>query len=260
VLFALGFLLAYWVVRFSIARLDLTSKESIPKGNLADQLMVWMAVGMVIGARLGHLLFYDFASLRANPMEFFLIREGGLASHGGAVGMILALLLFYFYRAKRTYGVSFLQLLDLVALPAGLVGGFIRMGNFVNQEILGTPTQVKWAVIFGHPFDGSPSIACHPVQLYEAACYFALFGFLFLLNLRLKSRLPKGICSALFLTLCFIFRFWVEQFKVEEGVPLTQLSYTNGQLLSLPLIFLGLILLFFSLKSIFYAKKTIEYD
>ena len=145
-------------------------REEKPLNSL-DKLFVYMVLGAVVGARLGHVVFYDPGYYLANPLEIFKIWQGGLASHGGSVGMLAAM---YFY-AKQSKAVNFYWLLDRMTLPISLGSFFIRSGNFFNSEIIGMPTTVPWAIIFSR-VDNLPR---HPAQLYEAIVYFLLFILLF---------------------------------------------------------------------------------
>ena len=146
--FSLGFFVAYQVF------LHLLKKESLPK-QIAERVLCYVIVGTLIGARLGDILFYqDWKMILSHPLAVFQIWEGGLASHGGAFGIFIALILFYYRLSKSKTPLSFAKLLDLVVIPVCLAAFFIRVGNFFNQEILGLPSQVPWAVIFGNPADG----------------------------------------------------------------------------------------------------------
>jgi prolipoprotein diacylglyceryl transferase len=152
-------------------------------------------------------------------------------------------LLLYSYRHKE---ISWIRLLDLLAIPAALAAACIRIGNFINQEVLGTPTNLPWAVTFGHPADGSLPIPRHPVQLYEALCYLLLFGLLWGLARRSRALLTPGLLSGLFLLLAFVFRFGIEALKVEQSRLLSSCSTLSmGQILSLPVILFALALLLF---------------
>ena len=142
---------------------------------LAEKISLSVILGAVIGARLGDVLFYQgFQEVLADPLSIIKIWEGGLASHGGAAGIILALVIL----SKRQKKYSFLQLVDFVVIPTAFAACLIRVGNFFNQEILGTPSALPWAVLFGHPADGSLPVPRHPVQLYEALFYLITFAFL----------------------------------------------------------------------------------
>jgi len=207
---------------------------------LTDKLTVYMVVATVLGARLGHFLFYENPSeYMRDPLEIFAIWKGGLASHGAAVAIVLALWLY-----ARRYPVrqlSLLHLLDFVVVPTALAGALIRLGNFFNQEILGTVTDLPWAVVFGHAADHSLPAPRHPVQLYEAIAYGAIFYLLWKLSFRSKFLLNKGKLLGIFLILVFGFRFVVEFWKLEQS-RLVSLPLTMGQILSIPAIFIGFFL------------------
>jgi prolipoprotein diacylglyceryl transferase len=136
-------------------------------------------IGVVAGARLGDVIFYqEFTYYINDPMAILQIWKGGLSSHGGAIGVLVAIWVFARKKQSQDVGLSFLRTADMAAIPTALLGTFIRIGNFINQEILGTQTNVPWAVVFGHPADGSIPVPRHPVQLYEALIYFSyLFTF-----------------------------------------------------------------------------------
>ena len=135
---------------------------------------------------------------------------------------------------------TWLRILDFLAVPAAFTSSAIRVGNFFNQEILGKPTNVPWAVIFGHPIDHSASIPRHPVQLYEAVWYLAIFFLLWRLSYKPFFLLVKGRLVGLLLILIFTFRFFIEFLKEEQSYLLTSFSVlTMAQILSIPVIFLG---------------------
>jgi phosphatidylglycerol:prolipoprotein diacylglycerol transferase len=236
-------------------------EKSIPDGinslkkqaaNITDKLTFYVVVATVLGARIGHLVFYENPSYYlANPLEIFAVWKGGLSSHGAAISIPLALLLFsYRYRSHLRH-LNFLGLLDFVCVPTALAGACIRVGNFFNQEILGIATTVPWAVIFGHPADNSLPTPRHPVQLYEAAFYLIVFCVLWSLTFKPKFLQERGRLMGLFLMLVFGFRMIVEYWKLEQSVlvPVT-FDWTMGQLLSIPLVLVGAWLYFRKIRSI----------
>jgi len=234
-LFAVGFLIGYKIL---LSLLRHYSRKEVKQNAkfFAEKLTLYVVLGTVIGARLGDVLFYQsWHQILRDPFSVIKFWEGGLASHGGAVGILIALGLF-----SRRYHLNWKEVLDWVAIPTGVAGFFIRIGNFVNQEILGTKTSVPWGVVFGHPADGSIPAPRHPVQLYEAFFYLAVF-FLLYFWARPK-KWPPGKIGGLFITLVFLFRFCIEFFKEEQSAWFSG-SIDMGQLLSLPLIGLGLFLL-----------------
>lgn len=233
-LFAFGFFLGYWI--FLRLLKHYPEKEVREKSTfIAERVSFYVIIGTVIGARIGDVLFYrSWAELVHDPFEIFKIWQPGLASHGGAAGILVALWVF----VRRYKYFTWLQLLDLVVIPTGLVGCFIRIGNFVNQEILGKTTSLPWAVVFGHPADGSLPAPRHPVQLYEAGFYLLVFLFLYT-----RKKMKPGRISGIFITLIFSFRFLVEFLKVEQSPQLSPHAFLDmGQILSLPFIALGLFL------------------
>ena len=216
---------------------------------LAEKALLYSVIGTIIGARLGDVLFYQsWRLIISDPLSVFRIWEGGLASHGGAIGVVIAFWLF-FRKIKAQYAnLSFLRVLDLVCIPIAMVGGFIRLGNFFNQEILGTQTSLPWAVVFGHPSDGSFPTPRHPVQLYESLCYFIMSIFLYWIWKKDRSLEKQGRLIGLFLLLVFGFRMLIECVKEEQSNWLHSSWLSMGQWLSIPFVVMGLILLWKSRK------------
>ncbi|MGM0439953.1 MAG: prolipoprotein diacylglyceryl transferase [Chlamydiota bacterium] len=251
-LFAIGFALGYLILVKILKNYLLPENLAhFPNPREASSWIVdtlaWLIVlGTIIGARLGHVFFYDWPYYKDHPLAIIKIWEGGLASHGGAIGVLLGLLLAFQKIKRRVPEVTFSNILDAVAIPTALVGCCIRLGNFFNQEILGLPTDLPWAVVFGHPIDGSAPVPRHPVQLYEALFYLLVFMMLMIFAKRgLLGR--ERFISGLFFVLVFGFRFVVEFFKVSQSAFITEgFPLLMGQLLSLPFVILGLILLFSS--------------
>lgn len=200
-----------------------------------------MMVGTIAGARLGHCLFYDPAYYLTHPLKILMVWEGGLASHGGAIGILAALLLYSRKRPEQPY----LWLLDRMVIAIALAGLFIRLGNFFNSEILGIPTDVPWAIIFDR-IDSSPR---HPAQLYEAVAYGSIFVGLYRLHHKLGAKTPTGLLFGLFLTSVFGFRFFIEFVKERQAAYGLDLPLSVGQLLSIPLFIAGIILLTRALKT-----------
>ena len=203
-----------------------------------ETLFIYIVIGIVVGARLGHCFFYDPAYYLAHPMKIFAVWEGGLASHGGGLGVILALALYC-----KKYKVSFLWLLDRISIATALFGFFVRMGNFMNSEIIGKPTEVPWAVIFLR-VDALPR---HPTQLYEAFSYLIIFFILAYIYKR-REKLNRGFLFGLFLILIFTVRFIVEFVKTKQADYTLNIGLTTGQLLSIPFLILGVFLIFYSIK------------
>jgi phosphatidylglycerol---prolipoprotein diacylglyceryl transferase len=242
ILFACGFLFSYFLVSFFIRRYVSRHNLVVNTQQFIDKLSWYIFLGAIIGARLGHVFFYDWEYYRENLVDIIMIRKGGLASHGGAIGILIALALFWYRHLLKERSISPLKLLDYLCLGASCAGGFIRIGNFFNQEILGTPTTMPWGCIFLQPTD-YVEMPCHPVQLYESLGYFALFFFLLWKLYRSEEKMLDGYISGLFLVLLFSFRFLIEYFKVSQGEELLSFIHT-GQLLSVPFIIAGIVLLY----------------
>ena len=160
--------------------------------------------------------------------------EGGLASHGGGLGVIIAA---YLYQKK--YKMSLLWLLDRLAISTALFGFFVRAGNFINSEIIGIPTNVPWAIIFSR-VDNLPR---HPAQLYEALSYLLIFAVLFLAYRFSKIKQYSGALLGAFLVLIFTARFAIEFVKIKQAAYSSELAFSTGQLLSVPFFVVGLVLL-----------------
>jgi len=196
-----------------------------------DDLLMYMMAGTIIGARLGHVLFYSPGYYLNNPVEILMIWRGGLASHGAAVGILLALYLF-----SRRKGYDYLWVTDRIAIVVALSGGFIRLGNLFNSEIVGKPTDVPWAFIF----ERLDNIPRHPTQIYESLAYFIIFIFLYKTYMRLKEKTPRGLLFGYFLVGVFGFRFIVEFYKEVQESFERSLALDMGQILSIPLVLLGI--------------------
>jgi phosphatidylglycerol---prolipoprotein diacylglyceryl transferase len=235
-LFVSGLILCIYILRW------IFKKEKIPSENL-ERLSIFGMIGILAGARLGHCLFYEPSYYLSHPLEMILpitfLPDGGikfsgyqgLASHGGVLGLLIAL---YFYSRKTKH--SMIDTFDLIAVVAGLSFGFIRLGNFMNSEIIGIPTTKPWGVIFER-VDYLPR---HPAQLYEAISYFIIFAFMMILYKKMRDRLKNGfffgLATVLFFTARFIIEFVKEnQVGFEDGMTLNM-----GQLLSLPYIVVGI--------------------
>lgn len=245
--FALGFLLSYRV--FQVLLRDFLQPYHVAQKDvlkIAEKLSFYVLIGTIIGARLGDVLFYqNFSQVVHHPLDILKFWEGGLSSHGGVIGILLSLGLFSL-RIKKKYPVlTWIAMLDLLSIPALLAGSFIRVGNFFNQEILGVPTTLPWAIVFENPIDGSPIVPRHPSQLYEAIFYFAFF--IILWNLRTKNRkvFILGRTSGIFFIGTFVFRFLIEFVKSPQSAMVQPNSLLDmGQWLSIPMILIGAVLFF----------------
>ncbi|MEI6243349.1 MAG: prolipoprotein diacylglyceryl transferase, partial [Chlamydiota bacterium] len=208
---------------------------------ITDHFLIYMIVATIIGARIGHILFYEDPKwFFFHPFDIFKVWEGGLASHGAAIAILGAVFLFSRNYLPKFYPrISFLSFMDLIVIPVSFAAVCIRVGNFFNQEILGTLSNSRVAVIFGHAADGSLPLPRHPVQIYEALGYLVIFGLLWSLSYKILWK--EGKLFGLFLVLVFTLRFFIEFLKVEQSVLIQNSYVTMGQYLSLPFIVLGFI-------------------
>lgn len=211
---------------------------------LVDKLAWFAVAGTIVGARLGHVFFYEWPRYYKHPMEIFQVWKGGLASHGGAIGIIIALLLYNRLIRKQFSEFSFIAVLDMIVVPTAFTGCCIRIGNFFNQEILGNVTQVPWAVVFEDPADRSIPVPRHPVQLYEATAYIASFFLLYYLWEKKYEKFHPGVLSGLFFILIFSSRFFLEFLKMPLSGMINESFLQTGQYLSLPFILAGLWMVF----------------
>jgi phosphatidylglycerol---prolipoprotein diacylglyceryl transferase len=245
VLFALGFVIGFPIFVGVLTRF--LGKDQKKKAvAITDRLTLYMIIGTVAGARIGHFLFYEQpASYLQKPLEILFIWEGGLASHGAAIGIILALLLFSYRIRSAEPRLTWVRLLDFVSIPTAFAGCCIRIGNFINQEVLGKATDLPWAVVFGHAADHSMPYPRHPVQIYEALVYLAVFFLLWRLSFRPTFLQKSGKLIGLFFILVFGSRLLIEFFKAEQSHLLPFDSpLTMGQWLSLPAVIAGFLLYF----------------
>lgn len=236
-MYLVGFLGGWAVLSLRIR----DSSRGFNQDQLSD-IIFYAAMGVIIGGRLGYMLFYDLPTLFHDPMMILQVWKGGMSFHGGLLGVLVAMWL-----CTRKFKKSFLELTDLIApaVPIGLGAG--RIGNFINGELLGRVSDVPWAMVFPN----SDGLARHPSQLYE----FFFEGLVMFVVLWLFSRKPRpvGAVSGLFALLYATFRFSIEFFR-EPDVQVGYLTFglTEGQLLSLPLAFVGIALIWYA-----YRKKGV---
>ena len=254
-LFVSGIIMGYFVIR------KMFKAEQV-EDKVLDTLVTYMVLATIIGARLGHVLFYGpYWDKIANgqivergyfshPGDIVKIWEGGLASHGAAIAILIALFIFTKKVSKRSY----IWILDRIAAPIAIAATFIRLGNLVNHEMVGYVTDVPWAFEFQYfyneaigNYDPTPR---HPAQLYEAICYFISFGVLLYLYWKLKKWQQPGFVFGSFLILIFGSRIICEFFKLGQTARDYTLPLNTGQLLSIPLVIAGIYLV---VKA---AKKT----
>jgi len=243
ILLATGFILAY----FTLKKIFITEKLS---QGLLDKLSFWTIIWTIVGLRLGHFLFYETEYLVSHPLQVLLpfdenwkfIGYQGLASHGAVIAIILWL--SYFAWKKK---MNFFWLIDRLAIAIPIAAAFVRIGNLMNHEIVGSITNVSWAFNFTQGGPGIAGTFRHPAQFYESIVYLLLFLALVLYYLKFaKGNVPAGRTTGIALTVIFTARFFIEFFKEvqvvkEEGMPLN-----IGQQLSIPFILIGVGLLIWS--------------
>lgn len=242
VLFALGFAFGYFIM------LKFFNKEKVPV-KLLDQLTTYMVIATVIGARLGHCFFYEPAYYLSHPIEILKVWEGGLASHGAAIGILLAVFIF-----SRKNKVSYWWTMDRIATVTALAGFFIRMGNLMNSEIYGRPTSLPWGFIYANAGDTAQRLQPrHPTQIYEGLAYLLIFVILIIIYYRKNGKPREGSLISLFLLLVFTVRFFIEFLKEPQVGFEQSMALNMGQLLSIPFILAGASGLF-----LIFRKKAIQ--
>lgn len=238
-LWVVGLALCYYIVQY------MYKKENVPVENW-EQLTTYIFVALILGARLGHCFFYEPDYYFSHPLEILLpIREvsgsyeftgfQGLASHGGTLGIIIAIL--YYWKKTKS---NLLWILDRVAISAGVGAAFIRLGNLMNSEVYGKPTDGSW----GFVFERDDLIPRHPTQLYEAIAYLLIFVFLFYMYQSKKVENRPGVFVGTLLILLFSARFVIEFFKENQVGFEDGMAINMGQWLSIPFVLIGLLLVF----------------
>jgi prolipoprotein diacylglyceryl transferase len=230
VCFGAGVLLAYHLGRRVLEEGGISRQQ-------ADRLLGYIVIGTLVGARLAHCLLYEPGFYLSHPLQILFVWRGGLASHGGAAGILIATWLF-----ARRMSLPYWWLADRIALVAPITAGCIRIGNFFNSEIVGRPAIVPWAITFLR-IDGQPR---HPAQLYEATFYFLTQGIVLALYRRTSIAKRPGAMLGTVLVMIFSFRFLVEFIKVPQSPFEARMWLDLGQLLSIPAIAAGVFLLWWA--------------
>ena len=246
--YGLMFVIGFWIgyrIMYSFFK-----HEGAPEAWL-DTLLIYVVVATIVGARLGHVFFYQWDYYSANPMEILKIWHGGLASHGGTIGIIIAIIIFSRLVSKR----SPLWTFDRLVIPIALVGALIRMGNLFNHEIYGHATNLPWGFRFienidqwmagAQPIFSAPS---HPTQIYEALAYLALFGLLMWMYWKKNAEARPGLIFGVFLTWLFSARFVIEYVKNDQVEFEKDMILNMGQQLSIPFIIAGIILIIYAMS------------
>ncbi len=233
-LFALAFVFGYIVLERQVFR-----REGL-KTDLLDKLATYVIIGTVIGARLGHVLFYEPAYYLSNPLKIFAIWQGGLASHGAAIGILVAIWLYV-----RKTGKTYWWVIDRVVIVVALGGFFIRMGNLMNSEIYGHLTNLPWGFVFVRDGQTEPR---HPTQIYEGLSYLILFFALLSYYQKRYKTMRNGSIFGIFLIVLFGVRFLIEFLKEPQVEFENTMVLNMGQWLSLPFIIFGIWLLWKNTK------------
>ncbi len=232
-LFALSFFFGYLILQRIFIR------EGVPV-KLLDELTTYMILGTIVGARLGHVLFYQPADYLANPIDILKIWEGGLASHGAAIGIMAAIAIFSAVRRK-----PFLWVIDRIVIVVALAGFLIRMGNLMNSEIYGMPTSFPWGFYFlNTSSEGEGLQPRHPTQIYEGFSYLLIFAALWWYYFRSKGKPEPGFLFGVFLITVFGIRFLIEFIKEPQVGFERDMALNMGQWLSVPFAILGMWLIY----------------
>jgi phosphatidylglycerol:prolipoprotein diacylglycerol transferase len=239
-LFASAFVFGY-IILSKIYQL-----EKKPQADL-EQLSIFVILGTVIGARLGHCLFYDPVFYLSHPIEIIKVWEGGLASHGAAIGILTSIYLI----SKKQKDKSMLWILDRVVIVVALGGALIRLGNLFNSEIIGKATDLPWAFIFARIDD----VPRHPTQLYESFFYLITFATLYFTYMKTQKKSKQGYLFGLAIVMIFGSRFFVEFVKENQSPFEKGMILDMGQILSIPFVLAGLYFMFRKQKDIPQKKK-----
>lgn len=234
--FIIGFAVGYKIVE------RMWKRESINPAWL-DPLLYYTFIGTIVGARLGHCLFYSPGDYLSNPLEILKVWEGGLASHGGVLGIIVAI----YYYSRYVSHKSMLWTFDKLVTPTGLVAALIRLGNLMNHEVYGHATDLPWGFRF---IENLPkwrkgaepifSVPCHPTQIYEAVCYLLTFILCIWLYFKKDAWKKEGFIFGIFMICIFTARFFIEFLKNDQEAFEADMALNMGQCLSIPFILTGI--------------------
>ena len=227
--FFIGLLILQWIYK----------REGKDPASL-DQLLIYVMVGAVVGSRLVHCLFYEPDFYLSHPLEILKVWKGGLASHGGLAGVLLALYVF-----SKRYDTPYMWLLSRIAIPGALTAACVRFGNLFNSEILGLPSELPWAIVF----ERVDLIPRHPVQLYEALSYLVILAILLVIYRKVSPAFATKILPGTFLVLVFTARFLLEYTKTKQEAYTLDIPFSTGQLLSIPYILLGILWMIWAFQS-----------
>ena len=214
--------------------------------EVVENLLIYLMVGAVIGARLVHCFFYEPEFYLSHPLEILKVWKGGLASHGGLLGVFISMYIF-----AKNYNESYMWVVSRVAIPGALTAAFVRFGNLFNSEILGKPSDAPWAIVF----ERIDLIPRHPVQLYEAFAYLTILLILVMLYRKVTPAFATKILPGTFLVLLFTARFFIEYTKTRQAAYTTDIPFSTGQMLSVPYIIIGIVWIIWALKTKALVKK-----
>ena len=236
-LFATAFIFGYIIMQ------RIFKKEGVPI-KVLDDLTTYMVISVVVGARLGHCLFYDPAYYLSHPVEILKIWEGGLASHGASIGILVGLYIF-----SRKNHKPYIWIMDRIVIVVALGGFFVRMGNLMNSEIFGDVTTLPWGFVFKNYYDAQYAIdPRHPTQIYEGLSYLTIFLITCWIYRKNDGHPRPGKLFGVFLILLFGMRFFIEFIKIPQVGFEEQMTLNMGQLLSIPFILAGILILIWSRK------------
>lgn len=255
--YSLMFVIAFslgWFIMKRIYKNENQTEEAL------DSLFIYTVLATLIGARLGHFLFYEPSVFITDPLsiilpfqftpEFEFTGFRGLASHGAAIGIIIAM----YYYSKKIIKKPILWILDRIVIPVAIGGVFVRIGNFFNSEIIGKPTNSDYGVVFAQLGESFPR---HPAQLYEAAGYILVFIILWYFYWKTDKKNKSGYIFGLFLVLLWTVRFVAEFYKKSQGGFESELGLlSTGQWLSIPFIIIGIYLMYRSTAQTSTSSKT----
>ena len=237
-LFVGGFILGWFMMKSFFKREKVSER-------LLDPMLYMLLICTIVGARLGHCLFYQpdyYLGSWAGFWEIFMPWKGGLASHGGALAILLGIW-WYAHKYGRKNGFDYIWVLDHLVIPTSFAGACIRLGNLFNSEIYGGPTDLPWGFIF---LRNGETVPCHPTQLYEASCYLLLGLLLLWLYWKKADKIHRGAITGLFFIGCFGSRFIIEYIKNPQVEFEKYMTLDMGQLLSIPFILAGIAFLVYA--------------
>jgi len=233
-MFAVGFVFGYKMVEKQF-------KHENENLKWLENLLIYIVVGTIVGARLGHVFFYGWEYYSQHPIEILFIWQGGLASHGGGIGIFIALLIFSKKYTKR----SVFWIIDRVVIPTAIVAMLIRFGNLFNSEIYGVQTSMPWGFIFERNHEIVPK---HPTQIYEGLAYLLTFFVVNTMYWKTEAKSKTGLISGVFFIMVFAARFFIEYVKEDQEAFEATMSINMGQWLSIPFIFGGILLVVLAIR------------